>query len=417
MKEFKLRDYVTVALLVLLVGLVLRGWDSIVSFLGILFTAIIPLLLGIAIAYVISIPANFFARHFLPNSRSKFVAGFRRPFSLVVTVVLAILCVVFATAILIPAFVETIRMVQTYGQEFIEELIQQPFMDPFRESVQEFLNGDFIQGLKRMDISGFLKMLFGGTVGSVTTYVFTVASTIMTGFFGMLFSFILLTDNTHVPDRVMGIACEYIGPKRTQQIALVIGVADASFHNFIVRQAIEASILGTVGATVLFILDFPYALGVGVLMGLCALIPIVGYPVGLCLGAFMISILSPASALIYILTVAITQILESTFVLPHVGDPRTALPPVWVTVGVTIGGGVAGFLGMLLAIPITATIRQLIILDVRHRQRELPDDIAIYPSNYGQKKRRKPRVKSHKRKPKLSQGLEHDDGDGVGKVK
>lgn len=417
MKEFKLRDYVTVAMLVLLVGIILRGWDSIVSFLGILFTAIIPLILGIAIAYVISIPANFFARHFLPNSRSKLVSDIRRPVSLVTTVVLAILVVLFSTAVLLPAFIDTVRMVQTNGQEFVETVIQQPFMEPFRESVIAFLNGDFIQELKRMDVSGLFKMLFGGTVGSVTTYVFTVASTIMTGFFGMLFSFILLTDNTHVSDKVMAIACEYIGPKRTQRLALVLGVADASFHNFIVRQAVEATILSSVGATVLFFLDFPYGLGVGVLMGLAALIPIVGYPVGLFSGAFMIAIMDPISALCYIVTVAIAQLLESTLILPHVGDPRTVLPPVWVTVGVTIGGGVAGFVGMLLAIPITATIRQLIIIDVRRRQRDLPDYMAIYPSTYGQKKRRKTRASSHKGKALLPKSLEEDDGDGVGKVK
>ena len=77
--------------------------------------------------------------------------------------------------------------------------------------------------------------------------------------------------------------------------------------------------------------------------------------------------------------VAIAQVIEATFILPHIGDPDTALPPVWVTVGVTIGGGVAGFVGMLVAIPITSTIRQLVILNVKRRQRNLPPELAAFP--------------------------------------
>ena len=115
------------------------------------------------------------------------------------------------------------------------------------------------------------------------------------------------------------------------------------------------------------LVGFRYALGVGVLLGLAALVPIVGYPVGLLVGAFMVAINSLWMALVYVLCVAVAQVLEATFVLPHVGDPRTAMPPVWITVAVTIGGGVAGFLGMLLAIPLAATIRQLVIIDVRQR--------------------------------------------------
>ena len=101
--------------------------------------------------------------------------------------------------------------------------------------------------------------------------------------------------------------------------------------------------------------------------------------------------------------VALAQVLEATFVLPHVGDPRTVLPPVWVTVGVTIGGGVAGFLGMLMAIPITSTIRQLAIIGVKRREKAALADAASNDS-------------LHAGKAELAQGLKEDDRDGVGEV-
>ena len=356
---------------------VLKGWDAIVSFLGIVLTAIVPLVLGAAIAYVIAIPTRFFERHFFPNSDSKFVAGARRPVALVITVLLALVGMAMLFSTLIPALAETVSMVQRNGQQFVEDVIQLPLFKPVRPIVHDFLNGDFMRALQSMDIDGLSKSMFGGTVGSITTQVFGVVSTIMTGFFGLMFSFILLTDPNDIGNKFMQTMQVYFGHKRVERVALVMGVSDSTFHNFIVRQFIEALILGTVGTVVLLLLGFHYALGVGALLGIAALVPIVGYPVGLFAGVFMVAINNVWFALVFILVVALAQMIEATFVLPHVGDPRTVLPPVWVTVAVTIGGGVAGFAGMLLAIPIASTIRQLTLIDVSRRKRAASADKAL----------------------------------------
>lgn len=348
---------------------VLKGWDAIISFLGIVLTAIVPLVLGSAIAYVVAIPTRFFERHFFPNSDSKLVAGARRPVALAITVLLALVGMALVFSTLIPALTETVSMVQRNGQQFVEDVIQLPPFKPIRPLVHDFLNGDFMQALQTMDLDGLSKSVFGGTVGSFTTQVFGVVSTIMTGFFGLMFSFILLTDPNDIGNKLMQTMQVYLGHRRVEHVALVMGVTDSTFHNFIVRQFIEALILGTVGTAVLLLLGFRYALGVGALLGLAALVPIVGYPVGLFAGAFMVAIDNAWFALAFILVVALAQMLEATFALPHIGDPRTVLPPVWVTVAVTIGGGVAGFAGMLVAIPIASSIRQLTLIDAARRRR------------------------------------------------
>ena len=370
MRKINIHDALLVFGMVVCFIMLMQGWENVMAFLGIFLSALVPLVLGVAIAYIVSIPTNFFERHILPNNENAVVAGIRRPLSLLIAALIAITAIFFSTSVLAPALIETVAMVQRNGQQFVEDVIALPAFSPVRESIHSFLEGDFIQSLKNLDINGVIKGLFSGTVGTVTTHVFTVVSTVMTGFFGMLFSFILLTDTTQVGDKIMGVIVEYLGPKRTERFALVMGVADASFHNFIVRQFLEAMILGAVGTTVLLISGYPYALGTGVLLGLAALVPIVGYPIGLFVGAFMVAINGGWTALLFIVCVAIAQLLESTFVLPHIGDPRTVLPPVWITVAVTIGGGVAGFIGMLVAIPIASTIYQLIVIDINRRHQK-----------------------------------------------
>ncbi|MEE0027474.1 MAG: AI-2E family transporter [Atopobiaceae bacterium] len=379
MRKPTINEILTYGSIAIVICAVLMGWEAIVTFLGILLTAIVPLVLGAAIAYVISIPTKFFERHFLPNSESKFVKGIRRPVALAVTVLLVLTGLFLLSSTLIPALIEAVSMVQKNGRQFVENIIAYPIFNPVRSTVQEFLDGDLMQGLESMDMSGLVKGMFGGTVGNITTQLFSVVSTIMTTFFGIFFSFILLTDTSDIGNKVLQTMQVYVGEKRMQRIALVLGVTDSSFHNFIVRQSIEALILGTVGTLTLLVLRFRYALGIGVLMGIVALVPIVGYPVGLVLGAFIVVINSPWKALVFVFAVALAQMLEATFLLPCVGDPRTVLPPVWVTVAVTIGGGVAGFVGMLVAIPVAATIRQLTLMDVSRRLREagLSDDSDV----------------------------------------
>jgi predicted PurR-regulated permease PerM len=379
MRKPTINEILTYGSIAIVICAVLMGWEAIVTFLGILLTAIVPLVLGAAIAYVISIPTKFFERHFLPNSESKFVKGIRRPVALAVTVLLVLTGLFLLSSTLIPALIEAVSMVQKNGRQFVENIIAYPIFNPVRSTVQEFLDGDLMQGLESMDMSGLVKGMFGGTVGNITTQLFSVVSTIMTTFFGIFFSFILLTDTSDIGNKVLQTMQVYVGEKRMQRIALVLGVTDSSFHNFIVRQSIEALILGTVGALALLVLRFRYALGIGALMGIVALVPIVGYPVGLVLGAFIVAINSPWVAVAFVGAVALAQMLEATFLLPYVGDPRTVLPPVWVTVAVTIGGGVAGFVGMLVAIPVAATIRQLTLMDVSRRMREagLSDDSDV----------------------------------------
>ena len=370
MRKPESSEIATLGWFAIILVVLFKCWDLAVAFVGLVLGAIVPLVLGAAIAYVITIPTLFFERHFFPERSTALLDAIRKPLCLAFTVLLVFAILVFFTSMLIPALVETVTMVQTNWLSFVEGLLQYAVLQPVSGVVHDFITGDFVQSLLGLDMGGLVSGIFGGTFGSVSTQLFGVMSTVMTVFFGILFSFILLTDTNDVAYKALNVLAEYLGAQRMERLALVLGVADATFHNFLVRQCIEASILGVVGTVSLLVMRFPYALGVGSLLGIAALVPIVGYPIGLCAGAFMVAIYNVWMALAYVLVVAVAQALEATFLLPHVGDPRTALPPVWVTVAVTIGGGVSGFLGMLLAIPIAATIRQLVLIGARRRANE-----------------------------------------------
>lgn len=161
----------------------------------------------------------------------------------------------------------------------------------------------------------------------------------------------------------------YLPQKMTDGILYVAKTFDNSFHHFIVGQFVEAFILGLLCTIGMLILQLPYAAMIGSLIGATALIPVAGAYIGGVVGTFMIFTVSPVKAMIFLLFLVILQQLEGNLIYPKVVGSSIGLPGIWVLATVTIGGGIAGVGGMLLGVPIIASLYQLLKGDVQKRTR------------------------------------------------
>ena len=99
---------------------------------------------------------------------------------------------------------------------------------------------------------------------------------------------------------------------------------------------------------------FPYAAMVGALVGVTALIPVVGAFLGAGVGAFMIFMQDPLQALLFVVYLTILQQLEGNIIYPRVVGQSVGLPAMWVMAAVAVGGGIGGIGGMLLAVPVAS---------------------------------------------------------------
>ena len=116
-------------------------------------------------------------------------------------------------------------------------------------------------------------------------------------------------------------------------------------------------------------LRLPYAAMVGCLIGFTALIPVAGAYIGGIVGAFMIFTVDPVKAVVFIVFLVILQQLEDNLIYPRVVGSSIGLPGIWVLAAVTIGGGVLGVGGMLLGVPLAASVYQLLKADVFKRKK------------------------------------------------
>ena len=157
--------------------------------------------------------------------------------------------------------------------------------------------------------------------------------------------------------------------KSVKKVLYVSETLNKSFHSFIVGQCLEAVILGVLCTIGMWILRLPYATMIGCLVGFSALIPVVGAYIGAVVGAFMIFTVSPVKVIVFLIFLLILQQLEGNLIYPRVVGASVGLPGILVLAAVIIGGGVLGIVGMLLAVPLTATIYKLVEADMINRER------------------------------------------------
>jgi predicted PurR-regulated permease PerM len=99
---------------------------------------------------------------------------------------------------------------------------------------------------------------------------------------------------------------------------------------------------------------------IGALIAFTALIPVAGAYIGAAVGAFMILMVSPMQALIFLIFLVILQQLEGNLIYPKVVGSSLGLPGIWVLAAVVLGGGVMGVLGMLLGGALATVIMLLL---------------------------------------------------------
>ena len=165
---------------------------------------------------------------------------------------------------------------------------------------------------------------------------------------------------------------------RAEAALEVFSLTYSTFSSFLTGQCVEAIILGCMFVVAMTLLRLPYALLVGVLVAFTALIPMFGAFIGCAIGVFLIFMVDPFKALIFIILFLVIQQIEGNLIYPHVVGNSVGLPSIWVLAAVSIGGSLMGVVGMLIFIPIVSVVyalfREVVYLKLK-QQNIKPEDI------------------------------------------
>lgn len=136
--------------------------------------------------------------------------------------------------------------------------------------------------------------------------------------------------------------------------------ANKIFARFFAGMALNSLIVGIMTTVMLFIFQIPFAILVGFIVAVTNIIPIFGPFIGAIPSAIMIFFISPTKALIFTILILIIQQIDANIITPKILGDKIGIAPIWVLVAILVFGYFFGLIGMLMGVPITALVIEII---------------------------------------------------------
>ena len=349
-------------LIIFTVLLVVALWkfEVVIDVLKAIWGILFPFVLGGAIAFVINVPMSFLEKKIFGKTKDGNKVGEKlaRPISLLLTIILAVGVIALVMFGVIPQLTRTMGSLMISIANFVPQM--QNWIRDFSHNNQEIMKlVNQVQFNQDQAIKWGISILGSGAGNMMNTTMSAVGS-IVSGFatFFIAFSFacyiLFQKEKLHVQIRKVFFA--FISKQKAEVFLKICSLTYQTFANFLTGQCVEAVILGSMFVVTLSILKMPYALLIGTLIAFTALIPIFGAFIGCAVGCFLIFMVSPKQAILFIIVFLILQQIEGNLIYPHVVGGSVGLPSIWVLAAVTIGGNLMGIVGMLVFIPIVSVI-------------------------------------------------------------
>lgn len=334
---------------------------------------IFPFILGGALAYILNIPMSFFERKFTSTSKKKKAkkkTKLKRILAIILSVIVIVFILTLIITLIVPELVNIFNLLVDNIPYYVQEITKfaQNYSQEF-PNINNFLQNLEVENLKKEAIDQGIKLLTSSI--SVITNVF---SGIATFFIAIFFAMYILIDKEKLKEQTKKLIKAYLGEKRADKLINVGRISNNIFRSFFTVQCLEATILGVLCILGMLILKIPYAVPIGVLVGVTALIPVVGCFIGIVIGAILILSINPIKVITFIIFVLILQQVEGNVIYPRVVGGSVGLPGMWVLVAVSVGGSLGGILGMLIGVPIASIIYTLVKKDVNKKLEQISEN-------------------------------------------
>lgn len=351
-------------------------YKEVMEILGFILHVTFPFILGGAIAFVLNVPMSFIQRHLFSEERIEKKPVFQkiaRPVSMMIVLFAVIGVVVLVMFVLIPQLGNTFTNLGQSIQAFIPK-VQVWAEDIFHgnKEIMTWVNSLEFDWDKLMSTGiDFLGNGAGSVLDSTITAAKNIVSSITTFFIAFVFAIYVLLQKEKLGLQAKKVLFAFVRKGRAEAALEVLSLTYSTFSSFLTGQCVEAIILGSMFVVSMWIFRLPYALLTGIVIAFTALIPIFGAFIGCAVGTFLIFMINPVKALVFIILFLVLQQIEGNLIYPHVVGNSVGLPSIWVLAAVSLGGSLMGVVGMLIFIPIVSVIyalfREIVYLKLRQR--------------------------------------------------
>lgn len=370
-KNNELKKLSMVILSVFIVSIIIFKYDALMMVLNYLFQLVYPFLLGAAIAFIFNIPMNVIETKVL-EEQLKLKKG-KRIIAYLLTLFISIAIFILILLLVIPeltnTFISIFEMLPSSIEE-IKEMLVIIFKD-YPNIVYDINYFNIDVNEIQTELISFIQRSGFGYLSDGIGMFSKLLSVLLDIFIAYVFSIYLLMQKEVLVRQLFSLLEVCVNKQKLVYITHVYELSIKTFNKFFTGQFLEAIILGVLFFITMTIFSLPYSMLISIVISITALVPIFGAFIGCIIGIFLIVVVDPASALLFLVIFLVLQQLEGNLIYPQVVGNSIGLPSIWVFVAVTLGAAVMGIVGMILFIPITSILYTLLREFIQQRRKSI----------------------------------------------
>lgn len=371
---------IIVALVILLLALLIFNLPTVGAAIGTFFTIIMPFIVGFAIAYLLSRPARYIEQHWLKFiERRRPHPKVRRTLAIVITYLIALGILVLIVSFVIPQLFESLTALFVNVPVYLNQL-EKTIVDAL-STVDLATEGvlDAIDTFKTtfLDLTNLLDRL----IDQLPSLITSVGVGIFNFFVGLIVSVYVLYSREKFTRQGKKIIYSVFKESFADKFMDTLKYSNNVFLGYIMGTLASTAFVAIATFLFLTICQMPYALLITVIIAVTNLIPFFGPIIGAVPSIIILFIVDPWYALFFLIFILVLQQIDGNIILPKLIGMNVGISAFWVLFALLLGGGLFGFWGLILAVPVFAVIYALItaLINSRLEKKGVPKEKFIYP--------------------------------------
>ena len=315
---------------------------------GIFINILSPFAGGIVIAYILDPMVKFFYTRLFKEKKGT------RGFAILLAYAVAILLLALLGWLVVPQIVNSIGMLFTNFPSYIQG-VQNMLL-----YVQNEYGIDLQQATKMLDDSeAMVKEIYAmatDAMPQIVASIGSVASNFVAIFTSIAASIYMLADKDHLLHQLRTLAHAFLPEKVASNTLRICHYANVNFTGFFVGKIIDSAIIGVITFVAMTILRLDFAVLISVFIGITNIIPVFGPFIGAIPSVFILLLIDPLQAVIFCVLILIIQQLDGNFIGPKILGSSIGISALWILFSIVVGGDLFGIVGMVVGVPVFATL-------------------------------------------------------------
>lgn len=377
----------------LIILILIFKFSIIQLYLSKIFKILAPITWGIVMAYLLNPLMNFFEKYISKvTNRKKERKALTRSISIILVMTAFFVLIFSLLANVIPEILDSLKNIlnnmQSYldnSEKFIQDMVKK--LNNKNPEIVSFINNQFnnIESVILSLVNTLqpqIENLFskGGLIASLTGGAVSLLIGLKDFFIGVIVSVYLLFSKERFGAQVKKTVCGLFSEINSKRILNLASDAHNKFINFLVGKAIDSLIIGILAFIYLSIRDMPYVALISLIIGITNMIPFFGPFFGAIPSAILILLSNPERTLEFVIFVLVLQQFDGNILGPKILGNQLGVSAFWILFSIVIGGGLFGFVGMILAVPFFAVVYPMFknYVEKKLKKKNMPIETSEY---------------------------------------